>query len=231
MLEIKHQAFLTELERRGQPDTGELALCFQVLSLASAIDQDCASRLAPLGLSEGRFVLLFLLRGADTALSPHQLAERAGVTFQLGESCGAIVYGDKLGLTTNLTKSLNDAGGKAAGEAKPIFRSAINNLRWSDAPALVSKQDGATRYLQTSAADTLFGKVSPLVGSALDNVGAYRQLDQLAKGNSLMASAGLTRDGLTRSVTEQALKGIFHYMAGEEAALRRNPAGLLKGIF
>lgn len=139
--------------------------------------------------------------------------------------------GDKLGLTTNLTKSLNDAGGKAAGEAKPIFRSAINNLRWSDAPALVSKQDGATRYLQTSATDTLFGKVSPLVGSALENVGSYRQLDQLAKGNSLMASAGLTRDGLTRSVTEQALKGIFHYMASEEAALRRNPAGLLKGIF
>lgn len=70
MLEIKHQAFLTELARRGQPDAGELALCFQVLSLASAIDQDCASRLAPLGLSEGRFVLLFLLRGADTVLSP-----------------------------------------------------------------------------------------------------------------------------------------------------------------
>jgi len=78
MLETKHLAFLTELERRGQPDSGELALCFQVLSLASAIDQDCASRLAPLGLSEGRFVLLFLLRGAETALSPHQLAERAG---------------------------------------------------------------------------------------------------------------------------------------------------------
>jgi hypothetical protein len=139
--------------------------------------------------------------------------------------------GDKLGLTTNLTKSLNDAGGRAAGEAKPIFRSAIDNLRWSDAPALVGKKDGATRYLQSSAGDTLFGKVSPLIGSALENVGAYRQLDQLGKRNSLMASAGLTRDGLTRSVTEQALKGIFHYMAGEEAALRRNPAGLLKGIF
>lgn len=139
--------------------------------------------------------------------------------------------GDRLGLTTNLTKSLNDAGGRAAGEAKPIFRSAIDGLRWSDAPALVGKKDGATRYLQSSAGDTLFGKVSPLIGSALENVGAYRQLDQLGKGNSLMASAGLTRDGLTRSVTEQALKGIFHYMAGEEAALRRNPAGLLKGVF
>lgn len=139
--------------------------------------------------------------------------------------------GDRLGLTTNLTKSLNDAGGKAAGEAKPVFRAAIDNLRWSDALALVTKNDGATRYLQSSAGGVLFTKVSPLVGSALDNVGAFGQLDQLAKGNPLMASAGLTRDGLTRSVTEQALKGIFHYMAGEEAALRRNPAALLKGVF
>lgn len=139
--------------------------------------------------------------------------------------------GDKLGLTTNLTKSLNDAGGKAAGEAKPVFRAAIDNLRWTDAPGLVSKDDGATRYLQTNAGSVLYTKVSPLIGSALENVGAYRQLDQLSKGNRLMASAGLTRDGLTRSVTEQALKGIFHYIAGEEAALRRNPAGLLKGVF
>ena len=139
--------------------------------------------------------------------------------------------GDRLGLTTNLTKSLNDAGGKAAGEAKPVFRAAIDNLRWTDAPALVTKNDGATRYLQTSAGDVLFGKVSPLIGSALENVGAFRQLDQLSRGNQLMASAGLTRDGLTRSVTEQALKGIFHYMAGEEADLRHNPARLLKGVF
>lgn len=139
--------------------------------------------------------------------------------------------GDKLGLTTNLTKSLNDAGGRAAGEAKPVFRAAIDNLRWTDAPALVTKSDGATRYLQSSAGTMLFGRVSPLIGSALENVGAYRQLDQLSQGNPLMTQAGLTRDGLTRSVTEQALKGIFHYIASEEAALRRNPAGLLKGIF
>lgn len=80
MLEPKHHAFLTELKRRGQSELDGLSQCFQLLSLASAIDQDCAHRLAPLGLSEGRFVLLFLLQGADEALSPHQLAERAGVT-------------------------------------------------------------------------------------------------------------------------------------------------------
>lgn len=80
MLALKHQAFLAEMQRRGQPQPDGLAQCFQLLSLASAIDQDCAHRLAPLGLSEGRFVLLFLLQGAETPLSPHQLAERAGVT-------------------------------------------------------------------------------------------------------------------------------------------------------
>lgn len=94
--------------------------------------------------------------------------------------------GDKLGLTTNLTKSLNDAGGKAAGEAKPVFRAAIDNLRWTDAPGLVTQNDGATRYLQTTAGSVLFAKVSPLIGSALENVGAYRQLDQLSKGNQLI---------------------------------------------
>lgn len=74
----------------------------------------------------------------------------------------------------------------------------------------MSNKDGATQYLQASAGDEVFAKVSPLIGSELANVGAHRQLDQLGKGNSLMAAAGLTCDGLTKSVTEQALKGAFH---------------------
>lgn len=139
--------------------------------------------------------------------------------------------GDKLGLTTKLTKSLNDAGGKAASEAKPVFRAAIDNLGWSDVPSLVSKNDGATRYLQSSAGGVLTEKVRPLIAGALDNVGAYRQLDQLSGSNQLLSLAGISHDGLTDSVTSQALKGIFHYMAGEEATLRRNPGKLLKGIF
>ena len=139
--------------------------------------------------------------------------------------------GDKLGLTTKLTKSLNDAGGKAAGEAKPIFRAAIDDLGWSDVPALVSKRDGATRYLQSSAGPVLHDKVRPLVEGALSEAGAYGQLDRLAKQQKLLALAGISHDSLTSSVTEQALKGIFLYMGNEEAALRRNPGKLLKGLF
>ncbi|PQM29195.1 hypothetical protein CVO77_04800 [Sphingopyxis lindanitolerans] len=139
--------------------------------------------------------------------------------------------GDRLGLTTGLTKSLNDAGGKAAGEAKPLFRAAIDNLGWNDMPSLVSKNDGATRYLQSSAGGLLGDKVRPLIAGALDEVGAYRQLDQLSGSSQLLSIAGLSHDGLTNSVTDQALKGIFLYMGNEEAALRRNPGKLLKGIF
>ena len=54
--------------------------CFEVLSLAAAIDRDCAARLGEYDLSEGKFVLLFLLNGAEEGLSPHELAEQAGVT-------------------------------------------------------------------------------------------------------------------------------------------------------
>ncbi|QKW55354.1 MarR family transcriptional regulator [Stenotrophomonas sp. NA06056] len=80
MLELKHQALVEEAQRRGHADVAPLRLCFQLLALSSAIDRDCAARLAPHGLSEGRFVVLFLLHGAGGVLPPHELAERAGVT-------------------------------------------------------------------------------------------------------------------------------------------------------
>lgn len=80
IIEQKHHALLGELERRNAPSTSALKTCFEVLSLAAAIDRDCANRLSPHKLSEGKFVLLFLLQNAPDGLSPHELSERAGVT-------------------------------------------------------------------------------------------------------------------------------------------------------
>jgi len=80
IIEQKHHALLGELERRSSPSADALKTCFEILSLAAAIDHDCANRLAPHKLSEGKFVLLFLLQNAPDGLSPHELSERAGVT-------------------------------------------------------------------------------------------------------------------------------------------------------
>lgn len=80
IIEQKHRALLGEMERRHSPSTDALKACFEVLSLAAAIDRDCANRLAPHKLSEGKFVLLFLLHNAPGGLSPRELSEHAGVT-------------------------------------------------------------------------------------------------------------------------------------------------------
>lgn len=80
MLEPKHRALLDVAAKRGLPSADGIALCFQLLSLASAIDRDCAARLAPRKLSEGKFVLLFLLHEQADGMSPHELADGAGVT-------------------------------------------------------------------------------------------------------------------------------------------------------
>ncbi|MDR6234255.1 MarR family winged helix-turn-helix transcriptional regulator [Pseudomonas oryzihabitans] len=79
-LEQKYLALLQEAQRRQFGDLDGIRLCFQTLSLAKAIDRDCAARLATHGLTEGRFILLFLLDAQPAGLAPNVLAEQAGVT-------------------------------------------------------------------------------------------------------------------------------------------------------
>jgi len=153
----------------------------------------------------------------------------------LGNVLGrALDAGQRLGLTDNLIRKLNDAAGIAAREAKPVFRNSISRLTLADVPDIARQNDGASQYLRRSAGDELHGKLRPLVDAGLAQVGAYRQLDAVAKQSSLIRAAGLSRDGLGRTVTEQALNGIFRYIGGEEARLRANPlgtaGGVLKGI-
>jgi len=141
----------------------------------------------------------------------------------------------KVDLLGSLTRTINDAAGVAAGEAKPIFRESINELSITDAPGIISKKDGATRYLEESSGTTLEGKLRPLVDTSMTELGAYEQLDRLGEKSSLIAQTGLSSDRLGQSVTEQALKGIFSYIATEEANFRDNPLdkvdGILGGIF
>ena len=138
--------------------------------------------------------------------------------------------GQQLGLTDNLVRKLNDAAGAAAKEAKPIFRSAIGKLSLTDVPGIATQRDGATQYLRTSAGADLTAKLRPLVDRGLAGVGALKELDRISASSSLLRSAGLTRDRISGSVTEQALNGIFRYIAAEEGRLRDNPVGALGGL-
>lgn len=141
---------------------------------------------------------------------------------------------DKAGLTNALTKSLNDAAGLAAQEAKPVFRSAIDSMTLTDGVNIVAGGDTAgTQYMQRSSGDVLRQKMRPLVSSALGRTGAFKHLDSLGsasgrKGGAssmlgALAGVDLSRDGLIDSVTDQAMSGIFTYIGREEATFRKNP--------
>ncbi len=80
IIDQKHLAILEAAERAGQSDTTGLRLCFELMAAADAIDRDCVARLASYQLSEGKFVLLFLLHSSADGLPPHVLAEQSGVT-------------------------------------------------------------------------------------------------------------------------------------------------------
>lgn len=79
-LDQKYTALLNEAQKRNLPDVEGIQLCFKTLSLAANIDRDCANQLSVYGLSEGRFVLLFILYAAGESIAPKQLAEQAGIT-------------------------------------------------------------------------------------------------------------------------------------------------------
>ncbi len=140
----------------------------------------------------------------------------------LGSVLGA---GNRLGLLDGLTQGINDAAGVAAGEAKPIFRDAIDELSFTDAPGIIRESDGGTQYLRSSANDRLHSRLEPLIDSALEQAGIYRQFDSLMRKHSFIREAGLDRGSINRSVTDQGLDGIFTYIGREERNFRKNPLG------
>ena len=147
-----------------------------------------------------------------------------------GTVLGLLDKGQQLGLTDNLVRRLNDAAGYAAKEAQPIFRNAISRLSLADVPNIATQRDGASQYLRTSAGPDLGLKLRPLVDKGLASVGALRELDRLSARSPLLRSAGLTRERVGQSVTEQALNGIFSYIGAEEGRLRDNPMGAVGGV-
>lgn len=140
----------------------------------------------------------------------------------LGRLAGAA---GNVGVLDGLTRTLNDAAGIAAGEAKPIFRAAIDNLELSDVPGILREDTGATQYLRRSSYDHLYARLMPLVDGALSQLGAYDMLDGLTADHSWLAALGISRGRLNETVTEQGLDGIFSYIGNEERGLRDNPLG------
>lgn len=222
-----------------------LAALGSALGSAAAFGLAGPVRAAGIGGSVGGGLLDLLGRASDSSLDrlgqPGAFYADPAVRIALpliGRATGGLGgtlltmldKGQQLGLTDNLVRKLNDAAGFAAKEAKPVFRSAISRLSLTDVPGIATQRDGASRYLRSSAGPDLGLKLRPLVDQGLASVGALRELDRLSAKSPLLRTAGLTRDRLAGSVTEQALNGIFSYIGAEEGRLRDNPVGAVGGV-
>src|SRR5437868_4156274 len=80
----------------------------------------------------------------------------------------------------------------AAAQAKPIFRSAIEDMTVRGSFDILGEDEAATRYLRKYAYGEIRARLRPLVRIALDRVGAFSRMGQLARSASLPAAAGVS---------------------------------------
>ena len=144
------------------------------------------------------------------------------------------------GLLTDLEKQLNRAAETAAPEAERIFIDSISAMTLDDAKRILNgPDDAATQYFRRTMTPDLRETFRPVVDQHLAETGAMRTLDRTLESYEQVPFAqGIKGNAQKRLVDhglDGALSGIFHYMAKEEAAIRKDPAkrttDLLKRVF
>lgn len=160
-------------------------------------------------------------------IKPPGLVQKAAPALKLAG------YGN---LVDDLELKMNRAAEKAAPLAKDIFADAISKMTIEDARQILNgPQDAATQYLRKTSTDPLYKAMRPIIDDSLTDVGAVKALDNLVqRGSGLPGTSSLGFD-LGDHVTDKTLDGLFHYIAKEEEAIRKNPAArttdLLKTVF
>ncbi len=177
-------------------------------------------------------------RASDSALDnlskPGAFSADSAIRIALPGLGGGKGMGDlmklanKAGLTGDIDGALNRAAEQAAAQAKPIFRAAIDRVNFQDAVGMVTGGGtAATDYLRKATGPEVQAKLLPLVQSALQASGVFKQTAQLS-------SLGMSEGKLTDYVAGKTSDGIFTYVGREETRMRQNPVetgkNLLKGL-
>ena len=135
-----------------------------------------------------------------------------------------------------LIAKMNEAAEVAAKKATPIFVDAITSMSITDAKdILFGNDDAATRYLEKSSREALYGAFMPVIQGALSQVGATKYWNSVVtKYNKLP----LTKDvnpNLDDHVNNKALDGMFGLIKVKEDGIRKDvsqrTSPLLKDVF
>ena len=155
---------------------------------------------------------------ADPAIHiplPPQLQKVQGLLKKFGLSA----------LADDIELRLNRAAEAAAPKTKELIWKAISSMTLDDAMAIYKgPDDAAAQYFKKVATNDLATTVKPVVDSSLAEVGAISTYDQLMGQYKALPFVPDVKANLSQHTTDLALKGLFHYLAAEEAEIRKNPA-------
>jgi len=135
-------------------------------------------------------------------------------------------------------QSMNRAAEQAVPVAADVFAGAVRQMSVRDALDIVRGPDDAgTQYFRRVTQESLRAKFQPIVADATNKNGVTQRYKAVVGKNAGLANlfGGGDVVDLDRYVTEKAMDGLFHYVAEQEKAIRRNPAqrttDLLRRVF
>lgn len=139
-------------------------------------------------------------------------------------------------LVDDFVVSLNNAAEQAAIEAKPIFVNAVKQMTFDDAKKILNGPDNAaTEYFKGRTSQQLSEAFAPKVKTSLDQVKVTKYWSEITSTYNKIPFVQKVETDLTKYATDQALKGLFHTLQGEEKKIRQDPTArvtdLLKKVF
>lgn len=146
---------------------------------------------------------------------------------------------DKIGLASmlnDLELKLNRSAEVATSKAKKIFWNTISQMTIEDIKGIYNgPDDAATRYLQSKMSTPLKDQMRPVINDSLAAAGAVQSYNDVMQKYQALPFVPDVKANLADYALEKALNGIFHYLAIEEGAIRKDPAKrtteLLKRVF
>jgi hypothetical protein len=189
------------------------------LGIRAALDNGVGNALSNLGRRDGYF-------GNPTVKIPLPgvLQDLQGYLAPIGAD----------GLLVELQQQLNRGAEKAAPIARDIFIGAVRGLTIQDAINIVRGPDtAATDYLRDRTTTSLINLFSPIMESALADTGALRLVDDIDRQVpvGLLTGSGVDlKSDLIGHGVDYGLRGVFHFIAEEEKAIRKDPAARTSAI-
>ncbi len=153
------------------------------------------------------------------------------------QTVSKVLKGAGLGhMVDDFTVRLNRAAEQATPEAKALFVDTIKGMKFDDVRRIYDgPEDSATRFFEKQMTPDLTQAMEPIISDSLSQVGAVAYYDRMISAYKNIPFVPDVKTDLTSHVSKGALNGVFHYLAEQEAAIRKDPVrqttALLKKVF